>query len=153
MNHATPIVLVGNLTADPELRFTATGTAVCRLQVAVNHRTFDKVTNAWKDGEPAFYDVDVWRQLAENVAESLRKGQRVLVSGGIAQRRYEDKQGQKRVAWTVTADAVGAELSYATAAVKRTPRADAAPDDPWASASSSRPADQAAPLTTDEAPF
>ncbi len=148
----TSIVLVGNLTADPELRYTPTGTAVVRFTVAVNHRYQDKTTQEWKDGDPDFYDVDAWRLLAENCAETLSKGHRVVIAGRLSQRRYEAKDGSKRVAWTVTADAVGADLTYATAAIRKVTRGGTAPDDPWANASPVRP-DQPAPHASDEVPF
>lgn len=151
----TPLTIVGNLTADPELRFTATGAACCALTVAVNPRTYDKAAAEWKDGEPAFHRVTAWRQLAENVAETLRKGDRVIVFGALSQRHWTDTEGQARSAWNLTADAVGPDLTWATAKVSKVGRAgrgDAPPDDAWATASTTRPAGPAAPLD-DEPPF
>lgn len=147
MANTTPLTVVGNLTADPELRFTPTGAACCALTVAVNPRTYDKTTNEWKDGEPAFHRVTAWRQLAENVAETLHKGDRVIVTGGLSQRHWTDDQNQARSAWNLTADAIGPDLTWATAKVTKAGRAgrsDVPPDDAWASASTTRPADAAA---------
>jgi len=144
-----PITIVGNLTADPELRFTPAGVAVAALTVAVNPRFYDRDAAEWKDGEPSFYRVTVWRTLGENVAESLHKGDRVLVAGTIAQRIWEKPDGEKRSTFEVTAEAIGPDLTYAQAAVKKMTRSrggDVAPDDPWANASRTRPAD-------DEPPF
>lgn len=143
MSGQTPITVVGNVTDDPDLRFTHDGTACCVITVAVNPRRFDRNTQQWVDGEPSFHRVTVWRQLGENVAESIKKGARVIVSGTLAQRHWETDAGEKRSAWGITADAVGAELTFATATVKRmsrTARGDVAPDDPWATASTTRPA-------------
>jgi single-strand DNA-binding protein len=140
-SNQTPLTIVGNLTADPELRFTTAGVACCALTVAVNPRTYDKDKGEWRDGEPAFHRVTAWRALGENVAESLRKGDRVIVTGALTQRHWDDN-GQSRSAWNVTADAVGPDLSYAQAKVTKTTRVgkDTAPDDPWATASTTRPA-------------
>ena len=92
----TPITLIGNLTADPELRFTPSGAAVANFTVASTPRTFDKNTNEWKDGDALFLNCAVWRQAAENVAESLTKGMRVIVQGRLRQRSYETREGEKR---------------------------------------------------------
>lgn len=143
MSGQTTITVVGNVTDDPDLRFTPDGTACCVITVAVNPRRFDRTSQQWVDGEPSFHRVTVWRQLGENVAESIAKGARVIVTGTLAQRHWTTDTGEKRSAWGITADAVGAELSFATAAVKRMSRAggrEVAPDDPWASASKERPA-------------
>lgn len=142
MANAVVITVVGNLTGDPELRFTANGTACAVLNVAFNPRWYDKTTAAWKDGDPSFHRVTVWRELAENVAESLHKGDRVVVSGTLSQRHWE-QDGEKKSAWGVTADAVGPDLSYAQAAVRkmqRTRAGEAPPDDEWSSATRERPA-------------
>ena len=115
----TPITLVGNMTADPELRFTPSGAAVANFTVASTPRTFDKQTNEWVDGEALFLRCSIWKQAAENVAESLTKGMRVIVQGRLKARSYE-KDGQKRTAFEVDVDEVGPALRYATAKVTRT---------------------------------
>ncbi|HSN11259.1 MAG TPA: single-stranded DNA-binding protein [Propionibacteriaceae bacterium] len=116
----TPITLIGNLTADPELRFTPSGSAVATFTVASTPRTFDRQTNEWKDGEALFLRCEVWRQYAENVTESLQKGMRVLVSGRLKSRSYETNSGEKRTVFEVEVDEVGPALRYATAKVTRT---------------------------------
>ncbi len=139
MLNAVPITVVGNLTDEPELRFTPQGTAVCKLIVAFNPRRYDKDTGKWVDGEASFYRCTAWRQLAENIAESLAKGSRVVLTGTLSQRSWKDAQtGDLKSAWEVTVEAVGPELAYATATVKkmtRTARGETPPDDPWATAS------------------
>nr|WP_255473749.1 single-stranded DNA-binding protein [Micromonospora sp. ALFpr18c] len=130
------------------MRFTSSGVPVARFTVAVNPRVFDKALGEWRDGEPSFYNCTAWRQLAENVAESLSKGVRVIVTGTIAQQRWETDQGEKRSTFAVTAEAVGPDLTYATAAVRKTVRAGTGavgPDDPWATASPTRPVPRGAP--------
>ena len=116
----TPITLIGNLTSDPELRFTPSGAAVASFTVASTPRTFDKQTNEWKDGDAMFLNCSVWRQYAENVAESLTKGMRVIVSGRLKSRSYETREGEKRTVFEVDVDEVGPALRYATAKVTRT---------------------------------
>ena len=116
----TPITLIGNLTADPELRFTPNGAAVANFTVASTPRTFDRQTNEWKDGDAMFLNCSVWRQYAENVAESLTKGSRVIVSGRLKSRSYETREGEKRTVFEVDVDEVGPALRYATAKVTRT---------------------------------
>jgi len=116
----TPITLVGNLTADPELRFTPSGAAVANFTVASTPRTYDRQTGEWKDGDAMFLNCSVWRQMAENVAESLSKGMRVIVSGRLRSRSYEDRDGQRRTVFEVEVDEVGPALRYATAKVTRT---------------------------------
>ena len=116
----TPITLIGNLTADPELRFTPNGAAVANFTVASTPRTFDRQTNEWKDGDAMFLNCSVWRQYAENVAESLTKGMRVIVSGRLKSRSYETREGEKRTVFEVDVDEVGPALRYATAKVTRT---------------------------------
>lgn len=144
MLNSTVITVVGNLTDNPELRFTPAGVPMARFTVAVNPRVFDKATGEWRDGEASFYNCTAWRQLAENTAQSLSRGIRVIVTGTIAQQRWETDQGEKRSAFAVTAEAVGPDLSYATATVRKAARAGADTtgntDDPWATASPSRPA-------------
>ena len=116
----TIITLVGNLTADPELRFTPSGAAVANFTVASTPRTFDRQTSEWKDGDAMFLNCSVWRQYAENVAESLTKGMRVIVSGRLKSRSYETREGEKRTVFEVDVDEVGPALRYATAKVTRT---------------------------------
>jgi single-strand DNA-binding protein len=142
MSNLTPLTVVGNLTADPELRFTAQGIAVVVFTVAVNPRTYDKTTEQWKDGEPAFHRCTAWRQLAENTADCLRKGDRVIVTGNLTQRHWVDEKTQeKRNGWQVNADAIGPDLTYATAKPSKSAKhTDVAPDDPWNSATAERPA-------------
>ena len=119
----TPITVVGNLTADPELRFTPSGAAVANFTVASTPRTFDRQTNEWKDAETLFMRCSVWREAAENVAESLTRGTRVVVSGRLVSRSWEDKEtGQKRSVMEMQVDEVGPSLRYATAKVTKTQR-------------------------------
>src|SRR3954454_16457012 len=113
----TVITVVGNLTADPELRFTPSGAAVANFTVASTPRTFDKNTNEWKDGDALFLRCSIWRQAAENVAESLQRGARVIVQGRLKQRSYETKEGEKRTVYELDVDEVGPSLRYATAKV------------------------------------
>lgn len=116
----TPITLVGNLTADPELRFTPSGAAVASFTVASTPRTFDRQSNEWKDGDAMFLNCSVWRQAAENVTESLQKGMRVIVQGRLKSRSYETREGEKRTVFEVEVEEVGPALKYATAKVTRT---------------------------------
>jgi single-strand DNA-binding protein len=116
----TPITLVGNLTADPELRFTPSGAAVANFTVASTPRTFDRQSNEWRDGDAMFLNCAVWRQPAENVAESLQKGMRVIVQGRLKSRSYETREGEKRTVFEVDVDEIGPALRYATAKVTRT---------------------------------
>lgn len=143
MLNSTVITVVGNLTDNPELRFTPSGVAMARFTVAVNPRVFDKATGEWRDGDASFYNCTAWRQLAENTAQSLTRGIRVIVTGTIAQQRWETDQGEKRSTYAVTAEAVGPDLSYATATVRKAVRSGndtTGTDDPWATASPNRPA-------------
>ena len=137
----TTITLVGNLTADPELRFTQSGAPVANFTVASTPRV--KVGDEWKDGEALFLNCSVWRETAENVAESLTKGMRVIVTGKLKSRSYQTREGDKRTVFEVDVEEVGPSLRYATAKVARTARSDqgrpqtrpAAPvpaSDPWA---------------------
>lgn len=141
--------VVGNLTSDPEIRFTPAGVAVCRFVIAHNPRKFDRTANAWTDGEPTFFDCAAWRELAEHAAESLTKGTRVIAFGQLSTRRWESDgsgktpAGEKLARQSFDVSAIGPELTFATAKVSkaaRTARGEAAPDDPWASASKTRPA-------------
>lgn len=115
----TSITLVGNLTADPELRFTPAGAPVANFTVASTPRTFDRQTSEWKDGDAMFLNCAVWRQAAENVAESLTKGMRVVVQGRLRSRSYETREGEKRTVFEVDVDEVGPSLKYASAKVTR----------------------------------
>lgn len=152
----TIITVVGNLTDDPELRFTSSGAAVANFTVASTPRFFDKNTNDWKDGDALFLRCSIWRQAAENVAETLTKGARVIVQGRLKQRSYETREGEKRTVYELDVDEVGPSLKYATAKVVKVTRGggggfgggggsqpSAPAADPWASAA---PAD-------DEPPF
>ena len=118
----TVITVVGNLTADPELRFTPSGAAVANFTVASTPRTFDKNTNEWKDGEALFLRCSVWRQAAENVAESLQRGTAAIVQGRLKQRSYETKEGEKRTVYELDVDEVGPSLRWATAKVTKASR-------------------------------
>ncbi|MCL1869946.1 MAG: single-stranded DNA-binding protein [Promicromonosporaceae bacterium] len=118
----TIITVVGNLTADPELRFTPSGAAVASFTVASTPRTFDRQSNEWKDGDALFMRCSVWREAAENVAESLTKGMRVIVQGRLTQRSYETREGEKRTVVEMQVDEVGPALRYASAKVTRTQR-------------------------------
>ncbi len=118
----TVITVVGNLVDDPELRFTPSGAAVANFRIASTPRTFDKQTNEWKDGDSLFLSCSIWRQAAENVAESLQKGMRVVVQGRLKSRQYETREGEKRTVMEIDVDEVGPSLKYATAKVTRTTR-------------------------------
>ncbi len=118
----TVITVVGNLTDDPELRFTPSGAAVASFTVASTPRTFDKATNEWKDGDALFLRCSIWRQAAENVAESLTKGMRVVVQGRLRQRSYETREGEKRTVVELDVEEVGPSLKYATAKVTKASR-------------------------------
>src|SRR3989440_2138090 len=151
----TTITVIGNLTDDPELRFTPSGAAVAKFRVASTPRTMDRTSNEWKDGEPLFLACTVWRQAAENVAESLQRGSRVIVQGRLKQRTYETREGEKRTVYELEVDEIGPSLRYATAKVQKMSRSSGggggfgssggggggqgggggfAADDPWASA-------------------
>jgi len=148
------LTIVGNITNDPELRFTPSGAAVASFTVASNSRYLDKTTNEWKDGEPVFMRCSVWRQYAENVAESLTRGTRVIVTGRLKQRSYETREGEKRTVLEMEVDDVGPALRTATAKVTKVARSgggfdgggasqgggfgggsSSGTDDPWASSS------------------
>ena len=115
----TVITVVGNLTADPELRFTPSGAAVASFTVASTPRTFDRQANEWKDGETLFLRCSVWREAAENVAESLTKGMRVVVQGRLKSRSYETREGERRTVFEIDVDEIGPSLRYASARVTR----------------------------------
>jgi single-strand DNA-binding protein len=142
---STPITIVGNLTDEPELRFTPSGAAVVKFSIAVNRRTYNRQTNEWADAGTDFHRVKAWNHLAQNIAETLTKGARVLVYGELRQRFWEDETTkQKKSAWEVTASAVGPELTFATATVVKSAKSGGiargdAPDDPWATGSKERP--------------
>ncbi|TAK70313.1 MAG: single-stranded DNA-binding protein [Actinomycetota bacterium] len=156
------VTMVGNLTADPELRFTPSGAAVANFTVASTTRLMDRQTNEWKDGDTVFMRCNVWRQYAENVAESLTKGTRVIVTGRLKQRSYETREGEKRTVMELEVDDVGPALRNATAKVNRVARSgggfgdsgpaasgggsSAAADDPWSTPAGGAPA-------YDEPPF
>jgi single-strand DNA-binding protein len=118
----TTITIIGNLVGDPELRYTPTGQAVATFRVASTPRYMDRATNEWKDGDSLFLSCNVWRQAAENVAESLTRGMRVIVSGRLRQRSYETKEGEKRTVYEVEVDEVGPSLRNASAKVTRSSR-------------------------------
>jgi single-strand DNA-binding protein len=118
----TQITIIGNLVGDPELRYTPTGQAVATFRVASTPRFMDRTTNEWKDGDSLFLSCNVWRQAAENVAESLQRGMRVIVSGRLRQRSYETKEGEKRTVYEVEVDEVGPSLRNASAKVTKSSR-------------------------------
>jgi single-strand DNA-binding protein len=139
----TTITITGNMVNDPELRYTPTGQAVATFRVASTPRFMDRNTNEWKDGESLFLSCNVWRQAAENVAESLTRGMRVIVSGRLKQRSYETKEGEKRTVYEIEVDEVGPSLRNASAKVTKAARRSGPPDsvpaggDPWAAESGS----------------
>jgi single-strand DNA-binding protein len=154
----TVITVVGNLTADPELRFTPSGAAVANFTVASTPRIFDRQSNEWKDGDALFMRCSIWREAAENVAESLTRGSRVVVQGRLKQRSYETREGEKRTVVELEVDEIGPSLRYATAKVNKASRSggggggfgsgggsrssggdssEAKTDDPWGSAPAS----------------
>jgi single-strand DNA-binding protein len=166
----TTITIVGNLTADPELRFTPSGAAVANFTVASTPRIYDRQSGEWKDGEALFLRCNIWREAAENVAESLTRGSRVILNGRLKQRSFETKEGEKRTVMEVEVDEIGPSLRYATAKVNKANRggggggfgsgapsgggggrgnAAAAQEDPWGSA----PASGSFGGNDDEPPF
>ncbi|MBO3734117.1 MULTISPECIES: single-stranded DNA-binding protein [Glycomyces] len=144
----TVITVIGNLVDDPELRYTPSGAAVAKFRIASTPRTFDRESNAWKDGEALFLTCSVWRQYAENVAESLSRGTRVIVQGRLKQRSYETREGEKRTVYELDVEEVGPALRFSTAKLNKSGggsggggrsfggggNSGSAPDDPWASA-------------------
>ena len=165
----TTITVIGNLTDDPELRFTPSGAAVAKFRVASTPRFLDKASGEWKDGEPLFLSCNVWRQVAENVAESLQRGSRVIVSGRLRMRSYETKEGEKRTVIELEVDEIGPSLRYATAKVQRMSRSGGggygasggnnaggggfAADDPWATAAPAAASSSGGGNFDDEPPF
>ncbi|MCW6009704.1 single-stranded DNA-binding protein [Micromonospora sp. CPCC 205371] len=171
----TTITVIGNLTDDPELRFTPSGAAVAKFRVASTPRFMDRTSGEWKDGEPLFLACTVWRQAAENVAESLQRGARVIVSGRLRQRSYETREGEKRTVIELEVDEIGPSLRYATAKVQKMSRSGGGGfgssggggggggqggggnfDDPWATASpaaASSPSGSGGGNFDDEPPF
>lgn len=157
----TPITVVGNLTADPELRFTPSGAAVANFTVASTPRTFDRQSGEWRDGEALFLRCQIWRQAAENVAETLTRGARVIVQGTLRQRSFETREGEKRTVIELDAEEVGPSLRYATAKVNKVSRSGGGNTGDWSSSNrgSSRddPWSSAPPVGTanadDEPPF
>ena len=139
----TQLTIVGNLVDDPQLRYTPTGNAVANFRVASTPRYLDKATNEWRDADSLFLTCNVWRQAAENVAESLQRGMRVIVSGRLRQRSYETREGEKRTVYEIEVDEVGPSLRNASAKVTKAarrsgpPASVAAGDDPWASGAGS----------------
>lgn len=125
-----PVTVVGNLTGDPELRFTPSGAAVANFTVAHTPRTFNRQANEWKDGETTFLNCSVWREQAENVAASLTRGDKVILYGNLSSRSYETKQGEKRTVMECTVEAIGPCLERAQAKVTRAQRS-SAPDKGW----------------------
>ena len=119
-----PITLIGNLTGDPELRFTPSGAAVANFTIACTPRTLDRQSNEWKDGETLFISCAVWRQVAENVAESLTRGSRVVVHGRLKARSYDDRDGNKRTVFECDVEEIGASMRYATLKISKTSRSD-----------------------------
>ncbi|SHN59956.1 single-strand DNA-binding protein [Geodermatophilus obscurus] len=124
----TVITVIGNLTSDPELRFTPSGAAVANFTIASTPRTLDRQTQEWKDGEALFLRCSCWRQMAEHVAGSLIRGSRVMAQGRLKQRSFETKEGEKRTVVELEVDEIGPSLRYATAAVSKAARTDGAPD-------------------------
>jgi single-strand DNA-binding protein len=168
----TTLTVIGNLTDDPELRFTPSGAAVAKFRIASTPRFMDKASGEWKDGDPLFLACTVWRQVAENVAESLTKGSRVIVSGRLRQRTYETKEGEKRTVIDLEVDEIGPSLRYATAKVQRMSRSGGggfgsgggggqsgsggggfASDDPWATAAPASSGGGGGGNFDDEPPF
>jgi single-strand DNA-binding protein len=140
MRNSVQITVVGNLTGDPELRYAANGTAICRFSVAFNPRVRDG--DQWKDGDPSYYACTAFGQLAEHIAESCPKGTRVIVAGEWRQRHWTDDKGEKRATWQLVVDEVGPSLAWATATLKRMSRGardEVPPDDEWTTAGRERP--------------
>lgn len=157
----TIITVVGNLTADPELRYTQSGQAVANFTIASTPRILDRATNEWKDGDPLFLRASCWREFAENVAGSLTKGMRVVAQGKLKQRSYQDRDGNNRTSLELDVDEIGPSLRYATAQVTRQSGGGArsgnqAADEPWSPAPSAAPAGDVWNTPgdfTDETPF
>lgn len=141
MSGDTVICVVGNLVNDPELRFTASGAAVASFTIASTPRSFDRQANEWKDGEALFLRCSLWRQAAENAAESLTKGMRVIAQGRLVQRSFETREGEKRSVIELQVEEIGPSLTFASAKVtstsRRAQRHDTPSDDPWGTSSTS----------------
>ena len=116
----TIITVVGNLVEDPELRYTPSGAGVAKFRIASTPRSFDKASGEWKDGEPLFLPCNIWRDAAEHVAESLKRGDRVIVTGRLRQRSYETREGEKRTVYELEVDEIGPSLKWATATLTKT---------------------------------
>ncbi|MCF3104516.1 single-stranded DNA-binding protein [Streptomyces roseoverticillatus] len=146
----TPITIIGNLTADPEIKFTTSGAALARFTVASTPRTFDKDSGQWRDGTSTFFRCAAWRSLAEHVGDSLAKGSRVVVSGRIRQHDWQTPEGENRSMLAVEVDEIGASLRFTTVTIngKRPTAASGTSDDPWVTAGA--PATQ---KTAEEPPF
>ena len=150
MANETTVTMVGNLTAEPDLRFLPSGVAMCKFTVAATPRVLDQSSGQWKDGDPLFLACTAWKELAEHAAESLTKGMRVIVHGRLRQSKWETDDGQKRSAIAVEVDEVGPSLRFATATVNRMTRTrnghmpDMAPDETWETATRERPVPVAA---------
>jgi len=155
MSGDTTITVIGNLTADPELRFTPAGAAVANFTVASTPRTFDRNKNEWIDGDALFMRCNIWREAAENVAESLTRGSRVIVSGRLKQRSYETREGEKRTVVELEVDEIGPSLKYATAKANKADRKSGRARTTAASSTTTQadPSGATTPATTDEAPF
>jgi single-strand DNA-binding protein len=147
----TTITIIGNLVEDPELRFTPSGQPVAKFRIASTPRYLDKASGQWKDGDSLFLTVNVWRQMAENVAESLTRGTRAIVTGRLKQRSYETKEGEKRTVYEIEADEVGPSLRSASAKVAKVTRGSQAA--PAAAAASSGTGAGSDPWASDEPPF
>ena len=153
----TVITVVGNLTSDPELRYTQNGLAVANFTIASTPRNFDRASSEWKDGEALFLRASVWREFAEHVAGSLTKGARVIATGRLKQRSYETKEGEKRSTIELEIDEIGPSLRYATATVSRAAssgRPGVGSDEPWGSPTAPAADPWATPgIPTDDTPF
>lgn len=157
MANDTVITVVGNLTDDPELRFTPSGAAVAKFRIASTPRTLDRQSGEWKDGEPLFLACNIWRDAAEHVAESLKRGTRVIVQGRLRMRQYETKEGEKRTVYELEVDEIGPSLRYATVTVTKaskggsgqSARTDSSSRDRWSAPASSA----SKPSFDDEPPF
>ncbi|WP_327048951.1 single-stranded DNA-binding protein [Microbispora sp. NBC_01189] len=164
MSGETTITIIGNLTGDPELRYTNTGTAVAGFTIANSSRTYNKQLEQWEDGEALFMRCSAWRDLAEHVCESLTRGTRVIATGRLRMRTYDTHEGERRTVYEMTVDEIGPSLRFATADVKKTARtrggnnANGSGSDPWASTTAPAPAGAPAGGTSggwdgDEPPF
>ena len=148
----TTITIVGNLTADPDLRFTPSGAAVANFTVASTPRIYDRQNGEWKDGDALFLRCNIWREAAENVAETLTRGARVIVTGRLRQRSFETREGEKRTVYEIEVDEVGPSLRYATAKVNKISRGGGGGGFGGGAAASSAPAAAAAPSSGGGAP-